>query len=74
MLRSDNIETGSEFQPGEWLMLGYTRTTDKPVVVFSPQWQTGDVDKRLTLLQAWIDLLSEAYDSLLDNLPSEPVQ
>jgi hypothetical protein len=51
---------------GEWAMIGYNSTKRRAVVSYSRRFEALDLDKRLHLMQAWIDKLCSEYDRMVD--------
>jgi hypothetical protein len=51
---------------GEWAMIGYNNTKRRAVVSYSRRFEALDLDKRLHLMQAWIDKLCSEYDRMVD--------
>jgi hypothetical protein len=52
---------------GEWAMVGYNNSKHRAVVSYSRRFEALDLDKRLHLLQVWIDKLCSEYDRMVDN-------
>lgn len=61
------MDDESDFKLGEWIMVGYNNEKKIPVLVYSMKFKYLPIDKRLHLLQAWIDLIGREYDQLVDD-------
>jgi hypothetical protein len=63
---NDDDEIGADYKIGEWAMMGYNNETRRATIGFSPMFEYVPIDKRLHLMQAWIDKLCTEYDHMVD--------
>jgi hypothetical protein len=62
----DSNDDDADFRMGEWLMVGYDNEKCRATIVYSPMFGFLEIDKRLHLMQAWIDKLAAEYDRMVD--------
>jgi hypothetical protein len=63
------MDDSTRYRTGEWALSGFDLSANSGVVHYSAHWCLVPHARKLELLQAWIDQMSEDYDHLVADEP-----